>query len=77
MKEVEEKGVEVYIIGEIYCYIDNDYGRYKYLFIMDYVKEMNMFLIGVLYFVFEYLVKEILMYDWFKENFDVDVILFF
>ncbi|PGS83163.1 hypothetical protein COD02_17500 [Bacillus thuringiensis] len=75
MKEAEEKGAEAYITGEIHCHIDNNYGRHKYSLIMDYVKETNMSLIGVSHSASEYLVKETLMYDWFKENFDVDVIL--
>ena len=75
MKEAEEKGAEAYITGEIHCHIDNDYGRHKYSLIMDYVKETNMSLIGVSHSASEYLVKETLMHDWFKENFDVDVIL--
>ncbi|MBE7121539.1 Nif3-like dinuclear metal center hexameric protein [Bacillus cereus] len=75
MKEAEEKGAEAYITGEIHCHIDNDYGRHKYSLIMDYVKETNMSLIGVSHSASEYLVKETLMYDWFKENFDVDVTL--
>ncbi|GAB6427698.1 hypothetical protein bcgnr5380_01020 [Bacillus cereus] len=42
---------------------------------MDYVKETNMSLIGVSHSTSEYLVKETLMYKWFKENFEVDVTL--
>ena len=74
MKEAEEKGAEAYITGEIHCHIDNDYADINTL-IMDYVKETNMSLIGVSHSASEYLVKETLMHDWFKENFDVDVIL--
>ena len=37
--------------------------------IMDYVKETNMSLIGVSHSASEYLVKETLMYDWFKRKF--------
>ncbi|SEB12751.1 Nif3-like dinuclear metal center hexameric protein [Bacillus nitratireducens] len=75
MKEAEEKGAEAYITGEIHCHIDNDYGRHKYSLIMDYVKETNMSLIGVSHSASEYLVKETLMYDWFKENVGADVTL--
>ncbi|MBJ8055191.1 Nif3-like dinuclear metal center hexameric protein [Bacillus cereus] len=75
MKEAEEKGAEAYITGEIHCHIDNEYGQYKYSLIMDYVKETNMSLIGVSHSASEYLVKKTLMYDWFQENFDVDVTL--
>ncbi|EEL43301.1 hypothetical protein bcere0021_46050 [Bacillus cereus Rock3-42] len=42
---------------------------------MDYVNETNMSLIGVSHSASEYLVKETLMYEWFKENFEVDVTL--
>lgn len=75
MKEAEEKGAKAYITGEIHCHIDNDYGRHKYSLIMDYVKETNMSLIGVSHSASEYLVKETLMYDWFKENVGADVTL--
>ncbi|UYX51541.1 Nif3-like dinuclear metal center hexameric protein [Bacillus thuringiensis] len=75
MKEAEEKGAEAYIAGEIHCHIDNDYGRHKYSLIMDYVTKTNMSLIGVSHSASEYLVKETLMSDWFKENFDVNITL--
>ncbi|KEK24581.1 Nif3-like dinuclear metal center hexameric protein [Bacillus gaemokensis] len=75
LKEAEEKGAEAYITGEIHCHIDNEYGRYKYSLIMDYVKETNMSLIGVSHSASEYLVKKTLMRDWFIANFDVDLVL--
>ncbi|WIG41396.1 Nif3-like dinuclear metal center hexameric protein [Bacillus toyonensis] len=75
MNEAEEKGAEAYIAGEIHCHIDNDYGRHKYSLIMDYVKTTNMSLIGVSHSASEYLVKETLIYDWFKENFRLDITL--
>ncbi|MGE7935929.1 Nif3-like dinuclear metal center hexameric protein [Bacillus paramycoides] len=75
MKEAEEKGAEAYIAGEIHCHIDNEYGKYKYSLIMDYVKETNMSLIGVSHSSSEFLVKKTLMHDWFKEIFDVNITL--
>ncbi|WP_411469728.1 Nif3-like dinuclear metal center hexameric protein [Bacillus thuringiensis] len=75
MKEAEAKGAEAYITGEIHCHIDNNYGKHKYSLIMDYVNETDMSLIGVSHSASEYLVKETLMYEWFKENFEVDVTL--
>ncbi|MED1411857.1 MULTISPECIES: Nif3-like dinuclear metal center hexameric protein [Bacillus] len=75
MKEAEEKGAEAYITGEIHCHIDNEYGKYKYSLIMDYVKETNMSLIGVSHSASEYLVKKTLMHGWFKEIFDVNITL--
>ncbi|PFD96817.1 hypothetical protein COE15_10910 [Bacillus cereus] len=75
LKEAEEKGAEAYITGEIHCHIDNEYGKYKYSLIMDYVKETNMSLIGVSHSASEYLIKKTLMRDWFIENFNVDIVL--
>ncbi|MFD3449474.1 Nif3-like dinuclear metal center hexameric protein [Microbacteriaceae bacterium 4G12] len=75
MKEAEEKGAQAYLAGEIHCHIDNDYGRYKYGLMMDYVKETTMSLIGVSHSSSEYLVKKDVMKDVFDTMFETTQIL--
>jgi putative NIF3 family GTP cyclohydrolase 1 type 2 len=73
MQEVEQKGVQAYISGEIHCHIDNDYGRRRFKEIMEYVSETKMSLIGVSHAASEYLVMKDKMKMWFEQNFEVSV----
>ncbi|MDP5274914.1 Nif3-like dinuclear metal center hexameric protein [Chengkuizengella axinellae] len=75
MEEAERKGVEAYISGEIHCHIDNDYGKERYQQIKDFANKTNMSLIGVSHSASEYLVKKTLMYRWFKDKFNLNVVL--
>ncbi|ENQ3080459.1 Nif3-like dinuclear metal center hexameric protein [Bacillus cereus] len=75
MQEAEEKGAQAYITGEVHCHIDNDYGKKKYAIMKEYIPHTNMSLIGVSHSASEYLVKKTLMYDWFAQNFNVNVVL--
>lgn len=75
MQEAEEKGAQAYITGEVHCHIDNDYGKKKYDIMKEYIPHTNMSLIGVSHSASEFLVKKTLMYDWFSQNFNVNVVL--
>ncbi|MEI5906977.1 Nif3-like dinuclear metal center hexameric protein [Bacillus spongiae] len=75
MKEVEERGVDAYVTGEIHCHIDNEYGRMRYQEMKNYVKTTSMSLIGVSHSASEYLVKETLMSEWFRSHFDVNLVM--
>lgn len=75
MQEAEEKGAQAYVTGEVHCHIDNEYGKKKYAIMKEYVPHSNMSLIGVSHSASEFLVKRTLMYDWFSENFEVNVVL--
>ncbi|MCM3734507.1 Nif3-like dinuclear metal center hexameric protein [Bacillus cytotoxicus] len=75
MQEAEEKGAQAYITGEVHCHIDNDYGKKKYDIMKEHISHTNMSLIGVSHSASEYLVKKTLMYDWFSQNFNVNVVL--
>ena len=75
MQEDEEKGAQAYITGEVHCHVDNDYGKKKYTIMKEYIPHTNMSLIGVSHSASEYLVKKTLMYDWFSQNFNVNVVL--
>lgn len=75
MKEVEAKGVQAYITGEIHCHINNDYGHMKFKEMMEYVNTTHMSLIGVSHAASEFLVMKELMTEWFKERFKLETIL--
>lgn len=75
MREAEANGVQAYITGEVHCHIDNEYGKYKYNQVMDYVKTSPMSLIGVSHSASEFLVHKTLMKQWFENHFEVETIL--
>lgn len=75
MKNASSMGVQAYITGEIHCHIDNEYGRYKYNMMRDYIKETSLSLIGVSHSASEYLVMRTQMKSWFSRNFPVNICL--
>ncbi|MFX3625684.1 MAG: Nif3-like dinuclear metal center hexameric protein [Ectobacillus sp.] len=75
LEEAERLGAQVYISGQIHSHIDNEYGRYRYDLIQDYIEMTGMKLIGVSHAASEYLVKRTLMSDWFRQHFNVNVVL--
>ncbi|MEW5571362.1 Nif3-like dinuclear metal center hexameric protein [Rossellomorea marisflavi] len=75
MEEVEKKGVQAYITGEIHCHIDSEYGRGRFSKMMAYASGTGMSLIGVSHAASEYLVKKTLMKDWFEQNMGLNTTL--
>jgi putative NIF3 family GTP cyclohydrolase 1 type 2 len=75
MEEAEELGAQAYVSGEIHCHIGSEYGQYRYNLIQEYTETTAMTLIGVSHSASEYLVKKTLMYQWFQEHFNVNVVL--
>ena len=75
MEEVEKKGVQAYITGEIHCHIDSEYGRERFSKMMAYASGTGMSLIGVSHAASEYLVKKTLMKDWFEQNMGLNTTL--
>lgn len=72
LSEVEEKGVQAFITGEVFSYIDNDYGKSLRKEIKEYIPKTNMSLIGVSHAASEYLVIKTLLRDWIIEKLKVE-----
>jgi putative NIF3 family GTP cyclohydrolase 1 type 2 len=75
MEEAEAKGAQAYLTGEIHCHIDNEYGKYRYRQMMDYIPNTSMSLIGVSHAASEFLVMKIQMKKWFERHFALESIL--
>src|SRR3989338_3989668 len=72
MKEVESKEAQAVLSGEIYCRIDNEYGRNKTEEMKTYLKNTKLSLVGVSHAASEYLVMKTQMKKWFKEYCNTD-----
>lgn len=73
MREAESKGAQAYVTGEIHCHIDNDYGKYRYSQMKDYVKETQMSLIGLSHAASEFFVMKTQMLKWLEQEMNVGV----
>ena len=71
--EVESKGAQAYVTGEIRNHIDNEVGRFRDAEIMEYAKTTPMSLIGTSHAASEYLVMKTQMKAWFENAMHTEV----
>lgn len=68
-----EKGAQAYITGEIFSHQNSDWARQNTAKLQDYVKTIDISLIGVSHAASEFLVMRTQIPEWFKENFGLPV----
>lgn len=68
-----EKGAQAYITGEIFSHQNSDWARQNTAKLQDYVKTIDISLIGVSHAASEFLVMRTQIPKWFKENFGLSV----
>jgi putative NIF3 family GTP cyclohydrolase 1 type 2 len=71
MRDAETQGAQVYLSGEIFDRIDNEYGRRLFQEVREFATRTTMSLIGVSHASSEYLVMRTRMAPWFAEQCDV------
>jgi len=73
MREVEERGAQAYLTGEIHHHIDAPEWRTRFREMEQFLSETKMSAIGVSHAASEFFVMKTQMAAWFHENFDVGV----
>ncbi|MEK7518149.1 MAG: Nif3-like dinuclear metal center hexameric protein [Patescibacteria group bacterium] len=69
-----KRGAQAYITGEIFSRYDSDWGKQNTAKLQNYVKTVDISMIGVSHAASEFLVMKTQIPRWFKENFGLPVI---
>lgn len=75
MQVAQDKGVEVYIAGEVNSRFDTEFGRENQKKIDSFMKKTKIPFIGVSHSASEYLTMKLQMREWFEQQFDIKVLL--
>lgn len=73
MKIAQDKGVDVYIAGEVNSRFDTEFGRENQKKIDKFMKQTKIPFIGVSHSASEYLTMKTQMREWFRQQFNVKV----
>lgn len=69
-----EKGAQAYITGEIFSHYESDWGKQNTIRLQEYIKTINISMIGVSHAASEFLVMRTQMPEWIKKKYDLSVI---
>ncbi len=70
---IRKRGGQAYITGEIFSRYDNDWGKQNTAKLQNYVKTVDISMIGVSHAASEFLVMKTQIPKWFKQNFSLSV----
>lgn len=74
LETIRTKGAQAYLTGEIFSHYDSNWGKQNTAKLKDYIKTINISLIGVSHAASEFLVMKTQIPRWFQENFGLSVI---
>lgn len=71
---IRKRGAQAYITGEIFSRYDSDWGKQNTAKLQDYIKTVDISMIGVSHAASEFLVMKKQMPEWFKKKYEIPVI---
>ncbi|OGE34843.1 hypothetical protein A3C32_01545 [Candidatus Daviesbacteria bacterium RIFCSPHIGHO2_02_FULL_41_14] len=74
LQTVQQHGAQAYITGEIFSHYSSDWGKQNTIILKEYIKTVNISIVGVSHAASEFLVMSSQIPEWFKEKFGLDTI---